>query len=107
MNQDPMEVFDEAMKNVMPVLEVKARRAQQRKAERLAHEKNVRQGKRKPANPPERPPKKAASAGEKRGVPPRGSRFKSSRPRPGARAKPYAHSHPVKKGKGSFRKRED
>ena len=26
MNQDPMEVFDEAMKNVMPVLEVKARR---------------------------------------------------------------------------------
>lgn len=88
-------------------LEVKARRAQQRKAERLAHEKNVRQGKRKPANPPERPPKKAASAGEKRGVPPRGSRFKSSRPRPGARAKPYAHSHPVKKGKGSFRKRED
>ena len=105
--KDPMEVFDEAMKNVMPVLEVKARRAQQRKAERLAHEKNVRQGKRKPANPPERPPKKAASAGEKRGVPPRGSWFKSSRPRPGARAKPYAHSHPVKKGKGSFRKRED
>ena len=105
--KEPLEVFEQAMENVMPSLEVKARRAQQRKAERLAHEKNVRQGKRKPANPPERPPKKAASAGEKRGVPPRGSWFKSSRPRPGARAKPYAHSHPVKKGKGSFRKRED
>ena len=36
-------------------LEVKARRAQQRRAEKLAHEKNVRQGKRRPARPPAAP----------------------------------------------------
>ena len=74
--------------------------------ERLAHEKNVRQGKRK--KNPERPAKKAA---ERRAAPSRGAdprpAVRRGRPGPGARAKPYAHSHPVKKGKGSFRKRED
>lgn len=86
-------------------LEVKARRAEERRAERLAHEKNVRQGKRK--KNPERPAKKAA---ERRAAPSRGAdprpAVRRGRPGPGARAKPYAHSHPVKKGKGSFRKRE-
>lgn len=91
-------------------LEVKARRAEERRAERLAHEKNVRQGKRKPGKIPESSPKKAVPA-KRRAAPSRGAGSRSAagrgRPRPGARAKPYAHSHPVKKGKGSFRKRED
>lgn len=86
-------------------LEIKARRAEERRAERLAHEKNLRQGKRK--KNPERP---AEKAGEKRAAPSRGAgsrpAVRRGRPGPGARAKPYAHSHPVKKGKGSFRKRE-
>lgn len=86
-------------------LEVKARRAEERRAERLAHEKNVRQGRRKPAKPPEQPAGKVVPAAKKRAVPSRGPRpAKSGRPGPGAR--PYAHSRPVKKGKGSFRKRE-
>ncbi len=89
-------------------LEVKAKRARERQAERLAHEKNVRRGKRKPGKVPERPAKKAAG---ERAAPSRGTgsrpAARSGRPKPGARAKPYAHSRPVKKGKGSFRKRED
>ena len=89
-------------------LEVKAKRARERQAERLAHERNVRHGKRKSGKAPERPANKAAPA-EKRVARSVESRpaVKRGRPRPGARAKPYAHSHPVKKGKGSFRKRED
>lgn len=85
-------------------LEVKARRAEERRAERLAHEKNVRQGKRKTAKPPERPSaKKAVSAGKKRAGPSQGRRrTNSSSPKPGT----WSRSRPVKKGKGSFRKRE-
>lgn len=89
-------------------LEVKARRARERQAERLAHEKNVRRGRRKPARPPERAGGK--TAGKRQAVSAAGKRAGpagSGHPRPGARAKPYAHSRPVKKGKGSFRKRED
>ena len=91
-------------------LEVKARRAEERRAERVTHEKNARQGKRKPGKIPESPPKRTVSA-ERRAAPSQGTGSRPAarrgRPRPGARAKPYAHSHPVKKGKGSFRKRED
>lgn len=99
-------------------MEIKARRARERQAERLAHEKNVRRGRRKPAKTPERPAEKDAPAQRRadrkapaqqrtaRGGPSRPA-AKRGRPGPGARAKPYAHSHPVKKGKGSFRKRED
>lgn len=87
-------------------LEVKARRARQRRAEKLAHEKNVRQGKRRPPKPPERAAKRAEAAGggtaRRGGYRPAGA----GRSGPGARAKPCAHSRPVKKGKGSFRKRE-
>ena len=86
-------------------LEVKARRAAP-----PGHEKNARQGKRKPGKIPESPPKRTVSA-ERRAAPSQGTGSRPAarrgRPRPGARAKPYAHSHPVKKGKGSFRKRED
>lgn len=91
-------------------LEVKVRRAEERKAERLAHEKNLRRGKRKPGKNAESSPKRAVPA-ERRAAPSRGAgsrpAVRRGRPGPGARAKPYAHSHPVKKGKGSFRKRED
>lgn len=98
-------------------MELKAQRARERKAERAAHEKNVRRGKRKTAKPPERPAEKAGPAKKRadkaapaqqrtaRGGPSRPAAGRG-RPGPGARAKPYAHSHPVKKGKGSFRKRE-
>lgn len=90
-------------------LEVKAKRARERQAERLAHEKNVRRGRQKPGKVPERPAKKAARerTAPSRGTGSRPAAARRGRPGPGARAKPYAHSHPVKKGKGSFRKRED
>ena len=92
-------------------LELKAKRAAERRAEQAAHEKNLRQGKRRPKEVPSRPaaPEKAdAPAQRPKAV---GSR-KPSRPSRGNRSKaraavnPYAHSRPVKKGKGSFRKKE-
>ena len=92
-------------------LELKAKRAAERRAEQLAHEKNIRQGKRKPkaAPVPAAPESPAAPAPRPKAAV---SRKKPSRPsrenRPRARAaeNPYAHSRPVKKGKGSFRKKE-
>ena len=102
---DPVK-YDEAAAR----LELKAKRAAERKAEQLAHEKNVRTGRvRKKEAPEKRPPKKEAAAAE---PPKRVSSYSKSRPskenRPKQRAKtnPYAHSRPVKKGKGSFRKKE-
>lgn len=96
-------------------LELKAKRAAERQAEQRAHEKNVRTGRYKPKRSPE--PEKAPKAEQRRQT---GQR--SERPRSGKaasprsrfrgergsqpRANPYAHSRPVKKGKGSFRKRE-
>ena len=92
-------------------LELKAKRAAERRAEQLAHEKNIRQGKRKPkaAPAPEAPEKTAApvprpKAAASRKRPSRPSR--ENRPRTRAVENPYAHSRPVKKGKGSFRKKE-
>lgn len=108
-------------------LDLKAKRAAERRAEQLAHEKNVRSGKRRPKKappdqpPPPAPPRKGAPAGE--GRPPRGTARRSAprgkdaparrsrpsgenRPKPRAKPNPYAHSRPVKKGKGSFRKKE-
>ena len=89
-------------------LDLKAARAAQRRAEQLAHEKNLRRGRRKPAQHADAAP--SAVPSEAAPVPKRGpqSRTKSHpsrdhRPRPGA--SPYAHSRPVKKGKGSFRKK--
>ena len=90
-------------------LELKAKRAAERRAEQQAHEKNLRSGKRKvkKAAPPEElaapkaPARPAAGEAAKR----RKSRSsKENRPKP--RTDPYAHSRPVKKGKGSFRKKE-
>ena len=150
-------------------LDVKAKRAAERKAEMQAHEKNLRQGKRKPrkeapagqepaaAIPGEaqhapRPPRKPHdgqqgrtgqrhsdgrrprsgeprpesaerrapyasrsggsarphSSGSSQGASRSKSRpSKENRPKPRAKFNPYAHSLPVKKGKGSFRKRKD
>ena len=126
-------------------MEVKYKRARERQAERLAHEKNVRRGKRRTgaAPQPEKgrepkgpPPRTRGTPYSSKGVPPRGegarrdagrgpSSGKGTGPAPGKRASPpgasrgaagrgrtgpgagpYAHSRPVKKGKGSFRKRE-
>jgi ribosomal protein L7Ae-like RNA K-turn-binding protein len=117
-------------------LALKAKRAAERKAEMLAHEKNIRQGRRrgKPAEPEETPPvpqqpqkrnapakrtgrPPAARPDDKRGGKPEsrtgaGGQKRKPRPfkskRPAARpANPYRHSHPVKKGKGSFRKKDE
>lgn len=84
-------------------LEVKVHRARERRAEHLAHEKNVRRGKkRRPAKPPERAPERAAA--ERRPARGTGSRSAaSSRPGPGA---PSRARRPVKKSRGSFRGRE-
>lgn len=90
-------------------LEVKARRAAERRAEQAAHEKNLRRGKRGSPKPAERAGGKTEPA--KRAVPDRRTGPRpSGRSRPGgagARADSRAHGRPVKRGKGSFRKRED
>lgn len=93
-------------------LDVKAQRAAERRAEQLAHEKNLRQGKKrvKKVPPPEEapPPKAVRSriAGSPSGSQPKSRPSKGNRPKPRAKPNPYAHSRPVKKGKGSFRKKE-
>lgn len=101
-------------------MELKAKRAAARRAEMEAHKKNLRQGKcrhAKAEKAPEQPPVKQADqkperkSFEKGGRSDRPNRGKhGSRPskgnRPQARVNRYAHSRPVKKGKGSFRKRE-
>ena len=98
-------------------LELKAKRAAERRAEQQAHEKNIRTGKRKAkkAAPPEEVPQKAATPSRKSRTsarPAAGEAAKrrksrsSKENRPKPRTDPYAHSRPVKKGKGSFRKKE-
>ena len=95
-------------------LALKAQRAAERRAEQAAHERNIRQGKQrsKAPPPPADPPRKAPA--QRRAQPegprpqgaakPRRSRPpKDARPKPRAQAR-FAHSRPVKKGKGSFRK---
>ena len=108
-------------------LELKARRAAERRSEQLAHEKNLRAGKKKRRSAPAveaevaAPAEKKAAAAKKPGSekaapgkrhsaphgkgPSRPS--KENRPKGRSRTNPYAHSRPVKKGKGSFRKKED
>jgi len=108
-------------------LDTKARRAQQRRDEQRAHEKNVRTGKYKAA-PPQQKKEDAPPPEEKRPAPRRSAAPKKTAPktsaqekgapsqrrkppasgaahrRPGqAKPNPYAHSRPVKKGKGSNR----
>lgn len=106
---DPVK-YDEAAAR----LELKAKRAAERRAEQLAHEKNVRTGKVKAKKKEE--PEKAAPKKEPAAEAPKTKRVasysksrpsKENRPKPRANSNPYAHSRPVKKGKGSFRKKED
>ena len=93
-------------------LDVKAQRAAERRAEQLAHEKNLRQGKKrvKKVPPPEEAPTpktvRSRIAGSPSGSQPKSRPSKGNRPKPRAKPNPYAHSRPVKKGKGSFRKKE-
>ena len=96
-------------------LELKAKRAAERRAEQEAHEKNIRTGKRKvkKAAPPEEVPPKAPTRKSRTSARPEAgdaAKCRKSRPskenRPKPRTDPYAHSRPVKKGKGSFRKKE-
>ena len=122
---DPVK-YDEAAAK----LELKAKRAAERRAEQLAHEKNLRSGKRKPkkevpeqavpekAAPKQAAPAKPAARKDTRTAPaagkPRTGRpgpgksrpSKGNRPKSRSAYNPYAHSRPVKKGKGSFRKQE-
>ena len=96
---------------------LKARRAAERRAEQAAHEKNVRRGKRRAKEAPapaEKPPaaqrgtarQKAAGERPRRASAPHRPRpSKDARPKPRAQTR-FAHSRPVKKGKGSFRRKD-
>ena len=89
-------------------LALKAKRAAERQSELRAHEKNVRTGKYRPK--PRRTPEDSSPQVEKSPPDRRPRNQNRSRPRRGSPTRsphPYAHSRPVKKGKGSFRKRED
>ena len=89
-------------------LALKAKRAAERQSELRAHEKNARTGKYRPK--PRRTPEDSSPQVEKSPPDRRPRNQNRSRPRRGSPTRsphPYAHSRPVKKGKGSFRKRED
>ena len=108
---DPVH-YDEAAAK----LDLKAQRAAERRAEQKAHEKNVRTGKVRKKEAPEQAPVKAEpkkqsaekKPPEKTYTPRKGTGRPSrdNRQKPRAKTNPYAHSRPVKKGKGSFRKKE-
>lgn len=92
-------------------LRVKAKRAAERKAEKLQHEKNVQQGKKRRKEPAEKVVAEPAAAAKtpevRKSDKPRssgksGGRSKSA---PKAETNRFANSRPVKKGKGSFKKK--
>ena len=112
-NEDPKRYGESAER-----LALKAQRAAERRAEQKAHEKNVRTGKyhgKQPApKQEEEQPKKQPRREEAPKNPdaPRNKRpasrpSRENRPKPRAKSNRFAHSRPVKKGKGSFRKKED
>lgn len=87
-------------------LELKARRAMERREEMARHERNLRRGKRRPPREPGLPP---APPAPPRQEPPRrkptGSRPpKAKRPAPPAERPRFSDARPVHKGKGSGRK---
>ena len=86
-------------------LEIKARRAEERREEKRRHEKNLHSGKKKKREEPLPPEEK--KAGEKRTEPRPGvRRRRAGGHRPAKAEEPrFAHSRPVKKGKGSVRKK--
>lgn len=89
---------------------IKAQRARERKLEQLAHEENVRMGKKRTPKPPEKglaPEHEPRGGGEKRkpSRPVRKERGAAARSRQKAQARArFEGSKPVKKGKGSGRK---
>ena len=91
-------------------LEVKAKRAAQRKQEQLQHEKNIHSGKKKKETPA--PQKAEEKKPEEHRARPAGDHKRPARPsRPDRRRtreeKPrFAGSRPVKKGKGSVKKKK-
>ena len=90
---------------------IKAQRARERKLEQLAHEKNVRTGKKRPPKPLEKaapPEHESRGGGEKKKTPrpARKERGATARSRQKAQARVrFEGSKPVKKGKGSGRKK--
>lgn len=88
---------------------IKTQRARERKLEQLAHEKNVRTGKKRPPKPLEKaaPPEHESRGGgekEKTSRPARKERGAAARSRQKAQARVrFEGSKPVKKGKGSGR----
>ena len=89
-------------------LRVKARRAAERKAEQLQHEKNLQQGKKRKKDPAQKTEQQAAAEP----AAPRKATAAKSSGKSGGRGKAapktevnrFANSRPVKKGKGSFKK---
>ena len=113
-----LEALDPKYADAAARLDLKAKRAAERRAEQKAHEKNVRTGKYQskkaekpqeaeeaPAPVEKQPEKKPAKPFTPRKVTSRPS--KENRPKQRSKYDPYAHSRPVKKGKGSFRKKAD
>ncbi len=82
-------------------LEIKARRAAERRAEQAQHEKNLRQGKSTKPPPAQAAPapRSGAEAGNVRGAPSTGG--PGSGPRPETQAPDSPGTRPVHKGKGS------
>ena len=81
-----------------------ARRAMERREEQARREKNLRRGTKRtappePPQPVQEPPREAAKEKPRRPARP-------GRRRPAAPQQRFAGSRPVKKGKGSFRKKE-
>ena len=111
-DMDPVR-FDETAAR----LDLKAQRAAERRQEQRNHEKNVRTGKlkAKKKDEPEKQAPEKKPAKQKSEDAPKAKRVssyskshpsKENRPKQRAKTNPYAHSRPVKKGKGSFRKKE-
>lgn len=105
---DPVH-YDEAAAK----LELKAQRAAERRSEQAQHEKNLRKGLKKKKDEPAPAPVKEVKSSRVEKKSDEQRPFRKSRPsrdnrRRNSRVKenPYAHSRPVKKGKGSFRKKE-
>lgn len=113
-----LEELDPKYSEAAQRLDLKAKRAAERRAELKAHEKNVRTGKYKPKKAAE-PQEAQAPAVQEQQQPEKSEKkpftprkvtsrpSKENRPKPRAKYDPYAHSRPVKKGKGSFRKKAD
>ena len=89
-------------------LHIKAKRAAERKAEQLQHEKNMQQGKKRKKTVE---PKSEQEAAAEPAAPRKSTAAKSSgksggrgKAAPKAETNRFANSRPVKKGKGSFKK---